>query len=105
MLKCAVCTDSLHVHGCDAFKVAATPRKPAIRYVRTSPLGLPPLTTPPEGETPPTVPFEVVMPAPRSAECFGTDDGYQSPRHMLDTAEKDALKDQVSRLHGAFQDS
>ncbi|CAE6914759.1 unnamed protein product [Symbiodinium sp. CCMP2456] len=58
-----------------------------------SPPVLPPLT-PPEGDTPSTVPFEVVMPAPRSAECHGEDDGYKSPRHMLDTAERDALMDQ-----------
>ena len=49
------------------------------------------------------MPFEVAMPEPRSADCYGVDDGYKSPRHMLDTAERDALVDKVSRLHGVFE--
>ena len=69
-----------------------TPRKPALRKRMTTPPNL----TPPEGETPPTVPFTVIV--PNSADCNGSDDGYKSPRHMLDTAERDALKDPVSRL-------
>ena len=67
-----------------------------------TPRMLPPFS-PPEGETPSTVPFEVAMPEPRSADCYGVDDGYKSPRHMLDTAERDALVDKVSRLHGVFE--
>ena len=72
-----------------------TPRKPALRKCT----GTLPDLTPPEGETPPTVPFSVILPS--SADCFGCDDYYKSPRHMLDTAERDALKDPVSRLQEA----